>query len=271
VTNHFSNWDRSIELITISRGRPSLLKRAIRSVQEQCCFDAIAVHHVVVDDDFATISAFAGHEFPRTKLTFVKADEAVMPHGPERLAELRSRNAAAVKTRLMAFLDDDNWWLPTHLHTLLDTMEQSQSRAVHSWCRVVDETGVPFLGEYDPWTSGWDEAAASYSELVTAGVATRQSNVFRDRADPSGKYPGALSVDAGEWLLSTALVREIGYPRRLERGPGGARLGDDDLFLRRLVQAGVKISCTEDATLCYQLGGFSTSRTERGMLIWQSV
>lgn len=192
-----------------------------------------------------------------------------MPHGASRLAQLRGRFASSTKAPLVCFLDDDNWWQPDHLHSLIETMDRTGAAAVHSWCQVMNEEGEPFVGEYDPWTSGWDEATATYTGLVAAGVVSPRTNVFRDRADPAGTYPGALSVDAGEWLLSSATVREVGYPTELDQRNGSPMLGDDDLFLRRLLDAGVSIACTGRPTLCYQLGGFSTARTPDGKLLWQ--
>jgi glycosyltransferase involved in cell wall biosynthesis len=73
----------------------------------------------------------------------------------ERLGAGRTRNLALAmaRTRWVAFLDDDDFFHPDHLETLLDHALETGADVVYSSCRVVHST----LGEIPRTHPAWEE------------------------------------------------------------------------------------------------------------------
>lgn len=72
---------------------------------------------------------------------------------------LRNRMLALVETKWIAFLDDDDTWLPHHLATLLNYARSGEYDVLYPGCRVYDHRGLEiprrmewgrFLQQFDP-------------------------------------------------------------------------------------------------------------------------
>ncbi|PWK80684.1 GT2 family glycosyltransferase [Lentzea atacamensis] len=251
-----------VTVVTFTRNRPHLLDDTIKSVARQCC-DHVAAHIILVDD-CAETWRFLGkdlpdHVWPRM---VPRADDETT--GPRRVATLRDIGASLVKTRWMAYLDDDDEWLPNHLHTLLETAERTSAQAVHSWQQTLNRDGTPFLGRYFPWKRGIEAARAEYDRLLGLGMLQEGSNVFRHRVDREEGLGHVRYVDGGEWLLDAEMARRIGFACDFTDEDRANMIAEDDKFVTSLVDNDIPIACTEQATFIYRLGGFSNQFDSQG-------
>ncbi|HLW79426.1 MAG TPA: glycosyltransferase family A protein, partial [Terriglobia bacterium] len=98
-----------VTVVTVTRRRPKLLARCIKSVESQD-YQGTLKHLIVVDDCRETVAFLAGlngngagrlHWVPAKRLRGESS-------GPPRLAKLRNLAARLVDTAWTAFLDDDN-------------------------------------------------------------------------------------------------------------------------------------------------------------------
>jgi glycosyltransferase involved in cell wall biosynthesis len=132
-------------VVVRTRNRPEFFATAIDSVLSQTVDD---IEVIVVED--------GGDPYAR---------RAVGARGDERVMVLRNdqsqgvgpatlRGVRAAHGRFIAFLDDDDWWAPTFLETLVAPLERDDSLLV-AFCRrnLVDEAGAP-IPDDDP--RAWD-------------------------------------------------------------------------------------------------------------------
>lgn len=123
----------------------------------------------------------------------------------------RQRALDAVRTPYVAFLDDDDEFMPFHLRNLLDHLKETDSDYVYSWFKVVGANGHIF--PYDP----------IFPE-------THFTNEF----DPASPIETTITT-----LVKTDLAKSVGF-KALNRGE--ANTGEDYGFTLGCVQAGAKIS-----------------------------
>jgi glycosyltransferase involved in cell wall biosynthesis len=252
-----------ITVVTITRGRPELLARAMRSVCEQDYSRPIV--HVVVVDDAPEVYADVERSLPwdsdaPRKQVWVFAPRAEgESSGPARLGRLRNRTVRAATTRLVAFLDDDNEFEPHHLSSLMDCMTQTGAAAVHSHRRLYLRNGAPYVEHRMPWKRDRREGRAVYDELREMHIFIHGSNVIRDRARHTWQNDAVRMVDTSEWLfrrdvlLRIPFCEEYSYEDWMEVRP------EDNKLVRALVAAGVTIACTHMPSLRCYLGGYSNT------------
>lgn len=87
-------------------------------------------------------------------------------------AVTRQRALAAVKTPLVAFLDDDDEFMPCHLEDLVNHMADTAADYVYSWYQVInDPYGQPMT--HDPvfpstfFTEPWDDNNPRHTTITT--------------------------------------------------------------------------------------------------------
>jgi glycosyltransferase involved in cell wall biosynthesis len=119
-----------VSVIVPTRNRPALLRDALTSIGAQH-LDPGSVEVVVVNDagkDVSTAVAEAvEHGLPARAINL-----------PSRCGLSMARNAGLAKAagRYVAFLDDDDIFLPDHLSTVLPALESGRARGVYTTCLV---------------------------------------------------------------------------------------------------------------------------------------
>jgi len=248
-----------VTVITLTRGRPHLLPRAIASVAGLCC--SVPVDHLIVIDDCVPTRRWLEQAElrPRVKWQFAPRSRGAVS-GPGRSAILRNAAVRQLSSRWLAFLDDDNEFEPDHLESLVQCALRTGSPATHSWLQMFHLDGRPFTEPRDPWTANAAESRQIYERMVRKGVRVPGSNVFRDRCDPSGTPDPVRSIDTGEWLLERQLLLRVPFTEQYDDADWAAMTSEDDKLLAALLSAGVQIGCSGRATLRYYLGGYSNTR-----------
>ncbi|HEX6969470.1 MAG TPA: glycosyltransferase [Micromonosporaceae bacterium] len=244
----------SITVITLTRLRPSLVQRAMRSVRAQQTEHRVN-HVVLIDDCPETQAALAA-------VTSDSRDVEVLylprePHevsGPARSSRLRNFGVRRSTDRWIAFLDDDNEWTPDHLDSLVECAREHDVRAAYSHVALLNRDGTPYLEPRWPWARGAEEARQIYRDYLAKGILTPGSNVVGSRPGVHEETP-----DTSSWLLARDLLLEVPFQEHFSRSDAENLLGEDDKLFHALLARGEKLACTHRATLRYYLGGYSNS------------
>jgi hypothetical protein len=168
-----------------------------------------------------------------------------------------------IDTPFVAFLDDDNWWAPTHLASLYGLLETRRDgknlAAVHSWRHLQDSTGAPYVPEGFPWRPDGEQSRTMYETCRKLGILDGKSAIVRDRV--SATYHGREygMVDMGEWLFRTCLFDRIDFPTVFTTADRESQTGEDDKLLSRIRERSVNTASSKQTTLHYQMGGFSNA------------
>jgi len=145
----------------------------------------------------------------------------------------RQRGLDVVNTPLVAFLDDDDEFMPFHLKDLLTHMRETGADFVYSWYRVIDEaTGQVYA--IDPvfpeknFTDPWDNDNPIQTTIVT--------------------------------LVKTELAKSVGFVHGAhEPTPDQQYAGEDWQFTLGCMRAGGKISHLVKHTWLWHHGTQNTS------------
>lgn len=256
-----------ITLVTVTRGRPELLRRCIQNVREQD-FAGPLTHLIVVDDDedyrpLADETRDRAHpDHPALTWHFATRSPGDRS-GPPVLARLRNEAVRLAETPLVGFLDDDNLLERHHLSSLVKCMRMTGSPAVHSQRRLVHQDGLPYLDQLSPWKRNIAEAGARYAELRRHCVYVPRSNVIRDQVHPKDQADRIQMVDTSEWLFERSLLLGIPFTEDYDHEDWHNVTGEDNKLLASLVAAGVPIASSHMPTLCYTLGGYSNSHRDQ--------
>ena len=244
-----------ITVLTVSRGRPQLLLRAIRSVQQQDYSGEI--HHlVVVDDDPQTVAVLKKQNLSSINFKWIsKLRAAATASGPHHLAALRNLAVQTAKTKWITFLDDDNEYEAHHLSKLMECAHKNACPAVHSWMQILHFDGTPYLEQRWPWCRDRAEGATRYQEFIKRGVLSAGSNVVKDSIH---NLPYRC-VDTSEWMIQRDLLLKNPISTLFTREDFLANKAEDDKLLLGLLAAKVPIVCNEVVSLRYYLGGYSTN------------
>lgn len=261
-----------ITVITVTRGRPDQLMRAMASV---ACQDYVGVveHVVIVDDDARTVVALTGHE--RSTLRPLRVETRgsvaarregdrsfVYPH----LARLLNVGIVLARYPWVAFLDDDNEFESDHLSSLAALVRETGSLAVHSGRQFVWPDGSPYLERHLPSASTREEGERLYELLCRRGVWVRGTNIVLDRVDDGpmtaaanstvmGSIDPVFLVDQNLWLISRALLIDVPVPEVFSATDIAENTCPDDKMLAALTAAGVKIRSSGRSTVKYTVGG----------------
>lgn len=252
-----------VTVVTISRGRPKLLQRCMKSVANQS-YSGMLKHLVIADGCRQTTAFLAQRERGNGNLRHMLAERRPgESSGPPRLAKLRNDATSLVDTSWIAFLDDDNEYETNHIASLVDCAAAAACPAVHSHRRLFYFEGGPFLEPRWPWCRDPKQAREYHRRLVEKGVMDLDSNVVRDRVDVSRDGSAILLVDTSEWLIRTEVLRRVKIPERFSYQDWLDNLAEDDKLVQALVAAGVRIACSGQASLRYYLGGYSNDLHRR--------
>jgi glycosyltransferase involved in cell wall biosynthesis len=127
--------------------RASIIGRAIRSVLAQTCQDW---ELIVVDDCSTDGTEQAVRSFSDQRIKYVRHDRNRRP------AAARNTGIRCARGEFVAFLDDDDEWLPEKLERELEVFRKSDPEVglVYSGKIILDERGK-VLGVRVPTKSGW--------------------------------------------------------------------------------------------------------------------
>ncbi|MFI1012784.1 glycosyltransferase family 2 protein [Streptomyces sp. NPDC020965] len=260
----------SVTVVTLTRYRPVLVQRAMRSVRAQEA--GVPVNHLVlIDDSPTTRSALAevADDFPDCEVRYVPRE----PHetsGPGRSSRLRNLGVRHATGSWIAYLDDDNEWAVDHLASLLRCAREQGVRAAYSEVGLLNTDGTPYLEPRWPWANSTAEAERAYEEYAAKGIVVPGSNVIHDRPDVFD-----VPVDTSAWLLSRELLLDVPFEERFSASDAEDLVSEDDKLYYRLLERKERLACTGRATLRYYLGGYSNSLetvdpAERTAITWAS-
>lgn len=244
----------SVTVLTVTRRRPQLLFQCMASVKAQRATD---VHHLVlIDDCDETDRALLTHARDLHRLSwYLRRRRPGEQSGPSHLAHLRNLMIRMANSRWVAFLDDDNTFLPEHLASLLACARDNDVPAAHSWLRIFEPDGAPYTRARWPWCRDDDEGEQLYADMVAKGVMTPGDSILRDSVD---NYP-ARCVDTSAWLLDRAMLGQAPMESEFTYAEFVANKAEDDKLHAYLLANEVPVACTGKATLSYTLGGYSTN------------
>lgn len=112
----------AVSVVIPTRGRPSLLLRAVRSVLAQS-LEQFEIVVVLDGADAATEAAVRAVGDGRLRIEVLPAS-----HGP---AGARNAGVLAARAELIAFLDDDDEWLPDKLRIQLDELSRVDAPTIN--------------------------------------------------------------------------------------------------------------------------------------------
>ncbi len=165
----------SICAVIPTHNRPAALARAIRSVADQ----AIPASEIVVVDDTST-PPVDPTQLARIchSVTVIRSD---VPLGP---AGAKNAGVAAATSDFVAFLDDDDTWLPSKLDAVHRCIERHPEADV-----LIHQTSNP--GEYGPQGHGCASIADPLSRMIRSqpphldGVVVRRERHLEHPFDPT--------------------------------------------------------------------------------------
>lgn len=162
-------------------------------------------------------------------------------------------------SRWVSFLDDDNEYEANHLSSLAACAVQTKHPAVHSYRKIYEADGSPYLERRFPWVRDQEEGVKLYEYYCDRGLLVRGTNIFQDRADPKGQPDGIRMVDSSVWLFERSLLIQHPFPQQYTEKDIRNNVYEDDKLLDLLQAQEVPISTTGLPTVKYYLGGYSNT------------
>lgn len=188
-----------VSAVIPTRGRRDLLLRAVKSALAQTLHEIEAI--VVIDGrDHETESALA--ELARTDARV----RVVALDAPVGGSDARNRGVEAARGEWIAFLDDDDEWLPDKLKAQYEATRASNAATIIGTCRITARTPH---GDY-VWPRRLPAAGEPISEYLLArhslsrGEGSIQTSTFFVRRDTMLAHPflsGLRKHQDTEWLL----------------------------------------------------------------------
>lgn len=193
-----------VSVVVPTFGRAGLVSRAVKTVLEQTMSDLEVI--VVIDgQDPATVAALGEIDDPRLR---------VVAHEKNRGAgAARDTGGAESKGRWVAYLDDDDEWLPEKLEKQLALAAGSEKVVLNTVARVVTPSGVfvrPIVA-YDG-KRPLDEWLFCRDDWVKGGQAFLQSSCLMVPRDVAQALSFARALQHEEWEFMLRAVKDMGYP-----------------------------------------------------------
>ncbi|WP_433607144.1 glycosyltransferase family 2 protein [Dactylosporangium sp. CA-139114] len=267
----------SIGVVTLTRHRHDLLRRAMASVYAQD-YPGTIEHVVVIDDDPSSVPVVRDAPVRpglRTVAHLVERSPRERDEPPHdrrlvypRIARLFNTGVRVSSADWIAFLDDDNEFEPDHLTSLRECAERTGAAAVHSGRAMFHADGSPYLDELWHTAFNDEEGRRLYELMCERGVRVRGTNIVLDRADPvapghyrpstvMGPDDPVMTVDQSVWLLRREQLLRLPIPERFTDEDYDNNVAPDDKLLHELVNNGVAIVNTGRPSVRYYLGGVS--------------
>ena len=198
-----------VSVVVPTRDRVAMLMRAIDSVLAQTCgdFEVIVVDEASSDE---TLQRLAAHPDPR-----IRSLPSVAAGGAPRA---RNRGIAAARGRYVAFLDDDDEWLPHKLERQLEAFARGSSRLglVHGGSAVIAAASGRVVHTVVP-TPGLAVRPADFLGEIT--FTTSVVMIRRSCFDAIGAFDESLAgaQDRDLWIRLAGAFDFDGVPEVLVR------------------------------------------------------
>ena len=188
-----------VSTVIPTRGRPELLLRAVRSVLAQTLRE-IEVVIVIDGEDKATELALEVLAQEDGRIHVIALSASVGG------SDARNRGVAAASGQWVAFLDDDDEWLPSKLQAQLEAVTASTAPVVIGTCKIIARTP----GNDYVWPRRMPEPDEKICEYLLArrtlsrGEGSIQTSTFFVRRALMQAEPfksGQLKHQDTEWLL----------------------------------------------------------------------
>ena len=212
-----------VSVVVPTCNRAHVLPRALASVVRQ---DLVDLEVIVVDDGSTDATPAVADAFPDPRIVWITA-----PHGG--VVAARNRALAVARGEWVAFLDDDNEWLPTHLSGLVDAAERSGADAVSGLAVEVGPDGSRLPQAPPPAADllvaearfGWAPFASCV--LARRSLVARVGGFVERTPRCEDRHLWIRVALAGRWdfVPATTMVRHA---------DAGVRLTDDDEAIRRV-------------------------------------
>ena len=251
----------SCTVVVLTRDRPELLRRALRTIKEQ---NADVELSVLLVNNGATLDPRVMHDLAHLRLDQLTVGGDFLEQLPtlQRITHLRRLALSFINADFVSFLDDDNFWEPQHLSSLMSAIFEKCAAASHSWRTVQNVFGEAVPLHTFPWARTPIRRSRLFEEALSAGLMEDGSSLVRDSALRPDGTPGM--VDMGCWLFSRSVVDSIAFQEAFSTDDIENIVGEDDKLLAELLAHGVPIACTRQATLRYTLGGMSNFSDDGG-------
>lgn len=188
-----------VSAVIPTRGRPELLLRAVRSVLAQTLRELEAV--VVIDGhDLATEHALEMLAQEDSRVRVIALPVSVGG------SDARNRGVAEASGKWIAFLDDDDEWLPGKLEAQIEAVTAATAEVVIGTCKIIARTP----GNDYVWPRRMPEPGEPICEYLLArrtlsrGEGSIQTSTFFVRRSLMLAQPfksGQLKHQDTEWLL----------------------------------------------------------------------
>ena len=163
--------ESGFSVILTTRDRPALLADALRSVNDQ----SLAPLEVVIANDSAQPLELAVSSLGMMPVHVLQVD--VRNPGPA-----RNRAVAATQAPWIAFLDDDDLWLPEHLAGLATAMSRPEIEVAHRDCAVIREEigadGRRIERDRRVIARDWDEAIMRENDFIPPSATAVRRSAF---------------------------------------------------------------------------------------------
>jgi glycosyltransferase involved in cell wall biosynthesis len=275
----------SLGVITVTRQRPHLLRRAMASVHAQD-YPGPIDHLIVADDDpeaAGVVDSAPTRPGLRLSMRLVERPHDEVDETPgdrrrvyPRLARLLNEGVRACDTNWVSILDDDNAYEPNHLSSLLQCAKTNGAVAAHSGRQLLWADGEPFLDEMWHTVKDPTESHRIYNLMCDRGLRVRGTNILLDRADPASAVEKLRAssvarpedpvflVDQNVWLIRRDVLLAHPVPEDFDDEDYATNTAPDDKLLARLLVNGIRLFPTGLPTVQYYLGGISNRRHRPG-------
>lgn len=183
---------QDVSVVIPTHNRALLLRRAIDSVlaQEQPVAEVIVVDDCSTDDTAAVAASYG------TQIRYIHSDRNI-----ERAAA-RNLGAGAAKSRMVAFLDSDDEWLPSKVASQIEHIRVGVSSI--TGVRFIDAVGRPTGREAIPGRRAFHRVWLTNALMGSPSSLVLPRSVFHEL----GGFPTPWSVQGSEdWLLLVKLHR----------------------------------------------------------------
>src|SRR3989338_10335611 len=195
-----------VSVVIPTYNRSERLRRCLKSVMEQTFrdFEIIVIDDVSSDDTFAMIQEEFGVELERGRIGYY--------NNGKRQERVYSRNKGMeiAKGECIAFLDDDDRWMPRHLSALAGYLEGNPDVAcVFSNALLI----YPGNQKRPQWKGLKTGKGKYYRDLTVTGKLVSPSvSLFRRQiCRATGGFSGAPPLEDWEFFSRMAMNYEIGY------------------------------------------------------------